>query len=260
MAYAVETPVFEGPIDLLLHLVSTHEVDVLEIPLAPVVDAFVTHLAAGREGMALDTLSEFLLVAAILVELKSQRLLPGADDVDEDEELGRWEERDLLLARLLECRAYAAAADVFAALTEQATRSVPREAGLDDGFALRAPDLLAGVTPAQLAQAFLRGTADRPVLRVDLSHVTVDTVTVAEAVTELAGRLPSLGKTNFRELTRDLTERMDVIVRFLALLELCKLGKVTLGQGHTFGELQVEWTAEDRELVGVGGLIDDYEG
>src|SRR5579863_4029240 len=140
MTYAVTTPVFEGPIDLLLHLVSTHEVDVLEIPLAPVVDAFVVHLAAHREDLVLDTLSEFLLVAAILVELKSQRLLPGPDDVDDDEELGRWEERDLLLARLLECRAYAAAADVFAAMAEQATRSVPREVGLDQGFLVHAPD------------------------------------------------------------------------------------------------------------------------
>ncbi len=260
MSYAVETPVFEGPIDLLLHLVSTHEVDVLEIALAPVVDAFVAHLTANREDLALDTLSEFLLVAAILVELKSQRLLPGADDVEEDEELGRWEERDLLLARLLECRAYAAAADVFASLTEQAWRSVPREVGLEDGFALRAPDLLAGVTPDKLAQAYLRATAERPVPRVDLSHVTVDTVTVAEAVSDLAERLPHLGPTSFRELTRDLRERMEIIVRFLALLELCKLGKVSLGQGVTFGELRVEWTATDHELVGVSGLIDDYEG
>jgi segregation and condensation protein A len=260
MSYAVETPAFEGPIDLLLHLVSTHEVDVLEIALAPVVDAFVAHLAAHREDLALDTLSEFLLVAAILVELKSQRLLPGPDEVEEDEELGRWEERDLLLSRLLECRAYAAAADVFATLTEQAWRSVPREVGLEDGFALRAPDLLAGVTPAKLAQAYLRATAERPVPQVDLSHVTVDTVTVAEAVTELAERLPRLGPTSFHALTRDLRERMEIIVRFLALLELCKLGKVTLGQGETFGELRVEWTATDQALVGVGGLIDDYEG
>src|SRR5208282_3019065 len=111
VAYPVRTPLFEGPIDLLLHLVSTHEVDVLEIPLAPVVDAFVHHLVERRQEISIEVLSEFLLVAAILVELKSQRLLPGPDAVDDDEELGRWEERDLLLARLLECRAYAAAAD-----------------------------------------------------------------------------------------------------------------------------------------------------
>ena len=113
-ATSSRTPVFEGPVDLLLHLVTTHEVDILEVPLAPVVDAFVAHLAEHRDQLSIDALSEFLLVAAILVELKSQRLLPGPDDVDDDEELVGWEERDLLLARLLECRAYAAAADAFA--------------------------------------------------------------------------------------------------------------------------------------------------
>ena len=139
----------------------------------------------------MDTLSEFLLIAAILVELKSQRLLPGPDEVDDDEELAGWEERDLLLARLLECRAYAAAADAFVALSEQAARSVPREAGLEDDFVVHAPDLLAGVTADQLAQAYLRATAERPAPQVDLSHVTVDTVTVSETVQELAGSCPT---------------------------------------------------------------------
>lgn len=257
----MRTEQFEGPIDVLLHLVSTHELDVVDIPLAPVIEAFLTHLAERRHEISLDTLSEFLLVAAILVEIKSQRLLPGREQIEEDEELGRWEERDLLLARLLECRAYAAAADVFVAMSEMAARSVPREAGLDDGFVVHAPDLLAGVTPLQVAQAYLRGTAERPVPRVDLSHVTVDTVTVAETVRDLAERLPGAGVISFRELTRGLSVRMEVIVHFLALLELCKLGRVSLGQGHTFGDLRVEWVGE-RELVGVGvGLaVDDYEG
>ncbi len=119
VAYVVSTPVFEGPVDLLLHLVGTHEVDILDIPLAPVVDAFVAELAARPRRPGDGLLSEFLLMAAILVELKSQRLLPGPDDVEDDEELVGWEERDLLLARLLECRAYAAAADGFVALTER---------------------------------------------------------------------------------------------------------------------------------------------
>lgn len=260
MAYSVTTPVFEGPIDLLLHLVSTQEVDILAVPLAPVVDAFVAHLTEHREEIALDTLSEFLLIGAILVELKSSHLLPGPDEVEEDEELGRWEERDLLLARLLECRAYAAAADAFVALINRADRSYPREVGLDEGFVVRAPDLLAGVVPEQLAQAYLRATAERPVPRVDLSHVTVDTVTVSEAVSELAGSLPVLRTTSFREITRGLTTRIEVIVRFLALLELCKVGKVTLGQGHTFGDLRVEWVA-DAVPAGAGALlIDDYDG
>jgi chromatin segregation and condensation protein Rec8/ScpA/Scc1 (kleisin family) len=97
---------------------------------------------------------------------------------------------------------------------------------------------------------------------VDLSHVTVDTVTVSEAVEELAGQLPSAGPTSFRALTAHLSTRIEVIVRFLALLELCKLGKVSLGQGHSFGDLRVDWVGDDRELasVGAGLLVDDYDG
>ena len=157
-----------------------------------------------------------------------------------------WEERDLLLARLLECQAYAAAADGFALLLEQAARSVPRSAGLDLDFVVNAPDLLEGVTPDDLAEAFLRATAERPVPVVDLYHVTVDTVTVADAVAALARRLPRLGTATFRELTRHLTSRMEIIVRFLALLELCKQGRISLDQGHTFGDLEVAWVAADR--------------
>ncbi len=198
MAYTVSTPSFEGPIDLLLHLVSSHEVDVLDVPLLPVIDGFVSVLSEQRDQIDFNQLSEFLLVAAILIELKSQKLLPGRDTTEEDEDLVGWEERDLLLARLLECRAYAAAADVFVALAEQASRSVPREVGLDDDFVVHAPDLLAGITPDDLAQAYLRGSAERPVPRVDLSHVTVDTVSVSEAVSELIAVPESERATSFR--------------------------------------------------------------
>jgi segregation and condensation protein A len=270
VAYAVTTPVFEGPIDLLLHLVSSHEVDVLDIPLLPVVDAFVRVLAEQRELVDFNQLSEFLLVAAILIELKSQRLLPGPDSTDEDEDLLGWEERDLLLARLLECRAYAAAADVFVALAETASRSIPREVGLDDDFVVHAPDLLAGVTPEDLRQAYLRGSAERPVPLVDLSHVTVDTVSVSEAVAELISLPEDERATSFRVLVRACRTRMDVIIRFLALLELCKMGRIALGQGYTFGDLQISWLASEAPLIGVtsgrglaelGGYdVDDYEG
>jgi segregation and condensation protein A len=269
VAFAVSTPVFEGPIDLLLHLVSSHEVDILDIELLPLVDAFVHVLSDERERIDFNQLSEFLLVAAILIELKSQKLLPGREAVDDDEEMFGWEERDLLLARLLECRAYSAAADVFVAMAEQASRSIPREVGLDEGFLVHAPDLLAGVTPEDLAQAYLRGSAERPVPRVDLSHVTVDTVTVSEAVAELIGIPDGNRATSFRMLVQECQTRIEIIVRFLALLELCKMGRVSLGQGQTFGDLQIEWLKADAVLSGASGRglaelggyeIDDYEG
>ena len=162
MALRVEAAGYAGPLDVLLQLVSSHEVDILDIPLAPIVDAFVAHLRARREECSMDELSEFLLYAALLLELKSQRLLPGPDDVDADEETIGWEERDVLLARLLELRAYAAVADALARRLEAGALVVPSVAGLDEGIEIHAPDLLEGVHPADLAAAYLRAVEDRP--------------------------------------------------------------------------------------------------
>ncbi len=140
---------------------------------------------------------------------------------------------------------------------------------MDEDFAVHAPDLLAGVTPDDLAQAYLKGCAEQPVPRVDLSHVTVDMVSVSETVASLIAR-PELARvSSFRQLVADCHTRMDVIVHFLALLELCKMGRVSLGQGQTFGDLQISWLARE-ELADVssgrglaemdGYRIDDYEG
>ena len=254
MSATVSIPAYEGPIDALLQLVTGHQVDIFDIPLSEVVDAFVAEVASW-ETVDLPVLSEFLVVAAVLVELKSKRLLPGSGDVEPDEE------QVPLLARLLECQAYAAAADGFALLIEQAARSVPRTAGLDPDLVIHAPDLLEGVTPDRVAAAFMRATAERPAPVVDLFHVTVDAVTVSDAVAELALRLPRTGPATFRELTGHLTSRIEIIVRFLALLELCKQGRVSLDQGHAFGDLAVEWVPGAPESVSVGfGPADEYEG
>jgi segregation and condensation protein A len=263
MTYVVATPVFNGPIDLLLSLVSSHEVDILEIELAPVVDAFVREVVNAQGALPMDQLSDFLLVAAILLEMKSQRLLPGPDAVEGDEELVGWEERDLLLARLLELRAYAAASDLFAGLFERASRSTARTAGLDEGFVVEAPDLLAGVSPERVLAAYVRSIEEQPSEQVDLSHITIDAVTVAETVANLARDLPRRGPTSFRDLVSGLEERLEIIVHFLAVLELCKLGRVALGQGSTFGDLKISWLGDevDPEAIISGALeVDDYEG
>ena len=261
MAAHVQTEAYEGPFDVLLQLVSEHKVDVYDIKIADIVDAFVAEINA-RQPFDVAVASEFLVIAAILVELKSKKLLPGPDDVDDDEELFGFEARDRLLARLLELQAYAAAADVFVDLIHQAQRSVPRLAGLEERFRDLAPDLLEGVTAQRLAAAFSSGTAPRLDLSLDLSHVTVEAVTVSEAVAELEERLPEAGRTSFRELTSHCTTRMQIIVRFLALLELCKRGWVTLDQGETFGDLSVTWVSNTSVLSGVGavGAVEEYDG
>lgn len=267
VAATVTTPVFEGPFDVLLQLITDHKVDVCDVPIAPVVDAFVNHIASSVE-MDLAEASEFLVIAAILVEMKSRRLLPGPDEVEADEEFAGLEQRDMLLARLVELQAYSAAAVDLSMLIEQAARSVARSAGLDERYAGLAPDLLAGVRPQDIASAYVRATVARPQVVVDLSHVTVEQVSVSETVAELEAYLPTAGLVTFRDLTSHLKTRMQVIVRFLALLELHKRGALTLDQGETFGDLHVRWNGHAHVLVGAGAApaageaadSDEYDG
>jgi segregation and condensation protein A len=258
VTFVVTTPSFSGPIELLLQLISSHDVDILDVPLAPLVDAFVATLHDDATKLDMEDLSEFLLIGAVLLEMKSHRLLPGPESGEIDEEFVGWEERDVLLARLLELRTYAALADAFVSLFERASRAYSRLRGVDDGFVVQPPDLLAGVTTTQLALAYLRGIEEKPVPVVRLHHVTVDAVTVAETVAALSQRLPTMGRFSFRQLTEPLVTRIEVIVHFLALLELCKLGHVALGQGRTFGEVQIEWLDANAN-VDFGG-VDRYEG
>lgn len=260
MSAHVRTPVFEGPIDVLFQLVSEHKLDIYDVPLAEIVDRFLAELAA-RQPLDLESCSEFLVVAAILVELKSRALLPGPDTVDDDEELAGFEERDRLLARLYELQAYAAAADTFTALIEQAGRSLPRLAGLEERFRDVAPELLAGLTAEQLATTYLLLMTQPPAPVLDLSHVTVEAVTVSEAVAELEERLPGEATLTFRALTSHCTTRMQVIVRFLALLELFKRGWVELDQGVTFGDLAVTWIGPNgQDQHRATPDVEEYEG
>jgi segregation and condensation protein A len=258
VTFVVTTPSFSGPVQLLLQLISGHELDVLDVALAPIVDEFVALLRDESVTIDVNDLSEFLLIAAILLEMKSQSLLPGRDSTEPDEEFVGWEERDVLLARLLELRTYSSLADALVSLFERAARAYPRIRGIDDGFVIEPPDLLAGVSTAQLAMAYLRGIEEKPVPVVRLNHVTVDAVSVSETVVSLSQRLPALGRLSFRSLIAGFSTRIEVIVHFLALLELCKLGHISLGQGATFGEVQIQWLD-----VPVGldiGRVDTYEG
>jgi segregation and condensation protein A len=247
MGYEVRTEVFEGPFDLLLRLITAQEVDVYEISLSRVVDGYLAELRR-LESLDLEVATEFLLIAACLVELKCRRLLPGRED-DLEEEMALFEQRDLLLARLVECRTFTAAAQAIQRLESLASLSLPRRSGPDERFADIRPDLLARVTPDLLREAALAALSDKPRPRVDTDHVLVDEVTVAEMVDVLAERLPSLGPISFRDLTAGLGQRIQVIVHFLAVLELYKQGLVDLVQTATFGELTVRWVAPAGEVV-----------
>ena len=259
MAYGVHTAVFEGPFDLLLHLILRDEVDLYRVRLADIVDAYLAHLEQ-LDHVELEVATEFLLIASTLVQLKVRRLLPDEDGVDLDDELGLWEERDLLLARLLECKTFKDVAAVMQHRMDAAARSVARSSGPEDHFLAIQPNLLGGVTPEALRAAFLAAMAPKTIPTVRLDHVTPLRVSVFDAITEVANVVRRSGRVSFRRICAGFTERIDIVVRFLAILELFKQGHVDLDQAENFAELVVVWAGDDSipsaELVSV----DAYDG
>lgn len=262
MPYTVSTPVFEGPFDLLLHLITRQQVDLWEVSLSEIVDGYVATLVEMQAALDLEVATEFLLIASVLLELKTRRLLPGRDDVELEEELALWEERDLLLARLLECKTFKDAAATMWRTMESAGRSWPRVAGLDERYAALVPDVLAGVTASQLRDALDALMAPKPVPTVSLEHVGTVRVSVGDAVLEMLDELPRVGRISFARLTSGLVERIEVIVRFLALLELYKQGRVDLDQPTTFAALEVIWlgTDGDGDDGEPAASVEEYEG
>ena len=259
MAYAVQTPVFEGPFDLLLHLILREQVDLYDISLSMIVDAYIEELNR-MEHLDLEIATEFLLIAATLVELKTKRLLPGDDDVELDDDLSLWEERDLLLARLLECKTFKDAAHVLEVFHTAAARSVPRTVGPDERYFYLAPDLLEGVDPTRLRDAFIRATTPKPQAKIDLFHVAPIRASVIDAVADLCLELPARRRVSFRELTSSLAEGLEVVVHFLAILELFKQGLVDLRQPDTFGDIEVVWQGGDVDGADAMELVDAYDG
>lgn len=254
MPYEVHTPVFEGPFDLLLHLITKEQVDIYEVSLADIVDAYLGELERMTVALDLDVATEFLLIAATLVELKTRGLLPGSDDLDLDDELALFEHRDLLLARLLECKTFKDAAAAIAGLMRAAARSVPRTVGPEEPFASLAPDPLDHITVEQLHAAALRALVPKPLPVVDLDHVAPVRVSVRDAIETVMALLPERGAISFRDLTAGVRERLEVIVRFLAVLELYKRGVVDVEQTSTFGELHIIPIAEEHRVLDFGGL------
>jgi segregation and condensation protein A len=238
MPYEVSTPVYEGPFDLLLHLILREEVELWEVSLAGIVDAYLTELE-GLGTLDLDVATEFLLIAATLVELKARRLLPGLEDAELDEELLRFEERDLLLARLLECKTFKDAAAAFDARIRRAQRSVPRRAGPEEPYRFLEPDPLERVRPVALRAAALRVFTAVPAVVVDTEHIAPVRASVRDAVDTVLRLLPESEPMSFRVLAAGVPSRLEFVVRFLAVLELYKQGVVDLSQFTNFGELLV---------------------
>jgi segregation and condensation protein A len=254
---------FSGPFDLLLGLIAKHKLDITEVALAQVTDEFIraVRTAEGTDApWNLSQISEFLVVAATLLDLKAARLLP-AGDVEDAEDLEMLEARDLLFARLLQYRAYKEVARTIAERLEQQARSLPRTVSLEPDLAALLPELVLQIGPAELA--ILAAHALRPRAAppgVDISHLHAPAVSVREQAAVLVERLRRTGSGTFRSLTRDAESTLVVVVRFLALLELFREGVVAFDQVSPLGDLTVRWTGSDDVDVSEIELTDDYDG
>ncbi len=233
---------FEGPFDLLLNLISKHKLDVTEIALSQVTDEFISYLEATGDSLDLGQTTEFLVVAATLLDLKAARLLPSAEVEDEDD-LAALEARDLLFARLLAYRAFREAADFLRAHELDQSRRFAREVGLEPRFAQALPDVLLGVGIDAFAALAVKALQPRVAVEVSTAHLHVPRVSVREHAAVLRRRLAGGATTTFRALTSDCATTLEIVARFLALLDLHTRGTVSLEQLSALGELHVRWTA-----------------
>jgi segregation and condensation protein A len=247
---------FEGPFELLLGLIAKHKLDVTEVALSKVTDEFIAHIKAMGPEWDLGQATEFLVVAATLLDLKAARLLPSGD-VEDEEDLALLEARDLLFARLLQYRAYKQVAAVFAGRMAGESGRFARAVTLEPQFAGLLPEVLLGLGPQEFAALAVRAMTPRPAPTVGLEHLHAPRVSVQEQAAILVTSLRLTGTSSFRQLTADCVGTTVVVARFLALLELYREGAVAFDQVTPLGELTVRWTGTDEGQVGV---TDEFDG
>ena len=237
---------FEGPFDLLLQLIFAHRLDVTEVALHQVTDDFIAYTREIGSQLDLEETTAFLVVAATLLDLKAARLLP-AGQIDDEEDLALLEVRDLLFARLLQYRAFKHVAEIFAELEAAALRSYPRAVSLEDRFTELLPEVMLGVDAERFAQIAAIAFSPRPVPTVSIGHLHEIQVSVPEQAKKLLAILESRGSghwATFSELVADCEAPMEVVGRFLALLELYRSRAVAFDQSEPLGVLQISWTGE----------------
>ena len=237
---------FEGPFDLLLQLIFAHRLDVTEVALHQVTDEFIAYTRAIGPRLELDETTTFLVIAATLLDLKAARLLP-AGEVEDAEDLALLEVRDLVFARLLQYRAFKHVAEMFAELEAAALRSYPRAVALEDQFSDLLPEVMIGVDARTFAEIAAAAFTPRPVPVVGTEHLHASLVSVPEQAERLLEILERRGVgqwSSFSELVADCSESIQIVGRFLALLELYRARTVTFEQSEPLGVLQVSWTGD----------------
>jgi segregation and condensation protein A len=242
MSYHVKTSVFEGPLDLLLQLITRHQVAVTAVSLSDLVSEYISHLDEMR-SLDLEVTSEFLLVAATLIQLKVRELLPDNAEVDLDDELALMEERDRLLSRLLMCVTFKDVAAVLVARLEASNRYVPRNSGMDQPVRPKPSDIVIPVDPdglRHLVEKVLAAGSESP----DLDHLDLDLPSVQAAIDELRVRIAEAVDTNFEHLVEHCTRKVEVAAYFLALLELARWGMVELAQDDWLSAITIKYRSD----------------
>lgn len=251
---------FDGPFDLLLNLIGKHELDITEVSLSLVTDEFISYLS-GLEGQGLvelDQASEFLVVAATLLDLKIASLLPQGEVVDADD-VALLEARDLLFARLLQYRAFKQASDWFRGrLATEAARH-PRQTPLDPQYRNRGPELVWTLSPEDFAAIATLAFTPREIPTVGLEHLHAPLVSIREQAAIVVSLLRTAGRQSFREMIAGVTEQGVIVARFLAILELYRRSAVTFEQLEPLGELTVTWTGEHWSDDDLATLGTDYD-
>ncbi|GAA1825510.1 segregation/condensation protein A [Planosporangium flavigriseum] len=253
--FTVRLANFTGPFDLLLQLIGKHKLDVTEVALHQVTDEFIAYIRAMGDDWDLDEASEFLVIAATLLDLKAARLLPAAA-VEDEEDLALLEARDLLFARLLQYKAFKEAAAAISGMEAVASRRWPRQVQLEPRYAEALPDMVLGIGPERLAALAMKAFAPKVPPVVSIEHIHMVRVSVREHAEKIREQLIRLRVASFRTLCVDCDSTLEVVARFLALLELYREGLVGFDQVQALGELNVRWTGRDD--AGGGLDIDEY--
>jgi segregation and condensation protein A len=256
--FSVHLSNFDGPFDLLLQLISRHKLDITEVSLSLVTDEFIAYIRAlevSGEGWRLDQATEFLVVAATLLDLKAARLLPSGE-VEDEEDLALLEARDILFARLLQYRAFKEIAASFQTMIEAADKAFPRVVALDPALSALLPEVLIGVGPERFAAIADRVLTPKAPPVVAIEHLHMAMVNVSEQ-SKLVVEALRISKTmSFRSLCQDAESTLVVVARFLALLDLYRQGNLRFNQVIALGELQISWTGSEEGDVEITDEFD----
>ena len=249
---------FEGPFDLLLSLISKHQLDITSISLSQVTNDFIAYVRTLEDADQLEEASEFLVVAATLLDLKIAELLPKGEVVDA-EDVALLEARDLLFARLLQYRAFKDISSWFQTAITMEARRVYRSVRLEDRFRTKQPELVWTVSLEDFARLAEETMTPREIPMVGLTHLHAPRVSIREQAAEVVALLRAATTLTFRELISSVRDRAVLVARFLSILELYRLGAVSFEQSESLGPLQITWRAEEFDDNQLAALGADYD-